>query len=59
VAVLGFVVGLQSAEFPCCHWPYGDGPGVATEYMDHGGTTPKLTPRRGHLRNLIRVNDKV
>jgi len=59
VAVLDFIVGLQCAEFPGCHWPCGDGPRVAVEYMDHRGTTPKPTPRRGHLRNLIRVNDKV
>jgi len=61
VAVLGFVVDLQCAEFPGCHCPCGDGPRVAVEYeyMDHGGTTPKPTPRRGHLRNLTRVNDKV
>jgi len=48
LAVLGVVIGLQCAEFPGCHWPYsyGDGSGVAMEYMDHGGTTPKPTPRK-------------
>jgi len=44
MAVLGVVVGLKCAEFPGCHWPYGDGFGVAMEYMDHVGTTPEPTP---------------
>ena len=59
LAVLGVAIGLQCAEFPGCHWPYGDGPGVAMEYMDHGGTTPKPTPRKGHPRKSIAVNNKV
>jgi len=59
VAVLDVVIGLQCAEFPGCHWLNGDDPKVAMEYMDHGGTTPKPKPRRGHPRKSIAVNNKI